>query len=201
VIIDLFPLNIYKGSLKPSDKQDTETYLFLMKKFSESESGVWSGETGKTTGNKGLKLHHNSQFDWLFDGLSEHIISYWNKLNYADFQVTLRDSWANLHYSTDTTAEHSHSDGHPGNTHISGVYYLRKPFQDGHIHICDPMDYVKRLTPNKYMYGIETISQEVECQQYDFILFPSWVRHRVPTYTLNQERIAISFNYIGYEEI
>lgn len=201
MIIDLFPLNIYKGTLRPSDKQDAEMYLFLMKKFRESESGVWSGETGKTTGSKGLKLHYNSQFNWLFDGLSDHIISYWNKLNYAEFNVTVKDSWANLHYSTDTTAEHSHSDGHCGNSHISGVYYLRKPSQDGHIQICDPMDYVKRLTPNKYMYGIETISQEVECQQYDFILFPTWVRHRVPTYTSNQERIAISFNYIGYEKI
>ena len=120
---------------------------------------------------------------------------------YADFAVTLRDSWANLHYAKDTTAEHSHSDGWSGNTHISGVYYLRKPSQEGHIHMCDPMDYVKRLTPMKEMYGIETISQEVECQQYDFILFPSWARHRVPSFTVNEERIAISFNYIGYEKI
>ena len=201
MIIDLFPLSIYKGTLIPSDKQDAEMYEFLMKKFSESENGVWSGESGKTTGSNGLWLHHDEQFHWLFDSLAEHIISYWNQLNYADFAVTLRDSWANLHYAKDTTDEHSHSDGYCGNTHISGVYYLRKPSQEGHIHMCDPMDYVKRLTPVKEMYGIKTISQEIECQQYDFILFPSWVRHRVPSFIVDEERIAISFNYIGYEKI
>ena len=48
------------------------------------------------------------------------------------------------------------------------------------------------------MKGIHTIASEFPAEQYEYVIFPSWVRHRVDPSTVGP-RIAMSFNYQGYE--
>lgn len=201
-MLKLFPIHVYKGTIVPQEEQKRRSLEKLNELFDKCDVNHWTGESNKSTGQLNLNLHHLPEFNWLTNSLFPYVEDYWhNGLEYAPMNIFLRDSWANIHTYGDTTAEHSHTDGHLGNCHISAVYYLKKPKGVGHIHFCDPLDYVKRLTPYRQLKGIDTISMEVRAEQYDFILFPSWLRHKVPPHEVSEERIAISFNYIGYDNI
>lgn len=197
-MIKLFPIHVYKGTINPTADQDTETLNLLNDLFFRCKKNKWPGESNLSTGELNLNLHEYEELNWLTIPLKNYVMDYWfNGLNYCSLNVYLRDSWANLHGYGDTTIEHSHSDGYHGNCHVSAVYYFRKPKDCGHILFCDPLDYIKRLTPYNQLKGNELISSEVKAEQYDFILFPSWLRHRVPPHPSVEERIALSFNYIG----
>lgn len=196
--IDLFPTTIRKGNIIPTEEQDTESYKYLSSIFSDCDINSWVGESGVSTGQFGLDLHNSNSLSWLFNNLHQEVLNFWNACGYRNnCQIYLISSWANLHTKDDTTLEHSHSDGSYGNNHISGVYYFRKPINDGHISFCDPLDYIRRLCPYDTMFGIDTINQKVQASQYEYILFPSWMRHKVDKYQTDEERIAISFNYRG----
>lgn len=197
-MIKLFPIHIYKASIVPTEEQDLATLNKLYELFSQCNDNVWPGESNRSTGELGFDLHHSKEFDWITTPLMNYVHDYWfNGLEYAPLNITLRDSWANVHRIGDTTKEHSHSDGYRGNCHVSAVYYFRKPKDCGHIEFCDPLDYIKRLTPYNSLKGIDLLSTEVKADQYDVLVFPSWLRHRVPPHPVQEERIAISFNYIG----
>lgn len=199
-MIKLFSTHIYKGTIIPSKEQKELTQIKLTELFNECNLNHWPGESNKSTGQLNLNLHKLSEFDWLTNSLYQHVEDYWhNGLEYAPMNIMLRNSWANIHTYGDTTAEHSHNDGHQGNSHVSAVYYFKKPKDCGHIEFCDPLDYIKRLTPYRQLKGINTISQEVVAEQYQFLLFPSWVRHKVSPHLVHEERIAISLNYFGYD--
>ena len=201
-MIKLFSIQLYKGTIIPSNDEEKISLSKLRYLFDQCDSKFWPGESNKSTGQLNLNLHESKEFDWLTNTLISCVDDYWhNGLEYAPMNIRLRDSWANLHGYGDTTAEHSHNDGYIGNSHISAVYYLKKPKDCGHIEFCDPLDYIKRLTPYRQLKGIDTIATEVKAEQYDFILFPSWLRHRVPPHPVKEERIALSFNYIGHDYI
>jgi len=201
-MIKLFSVPLYKGTIVPSKSQEQEALLKLEEIFSNCKKSSWPGESHISTGQIHTQLHTLKEFDWLTNSLFYYVQDYWyNGLEYASMDIRLRDSWANLHLLGDTTAEHSHNDGYHGNCHISSVYYLKKPKDCGHIEFCDPLDYIRRLTPYRQLQGIDTISSEVKTEQYDFILFPSWLRHRVSPHPVKEERLALSFNYIGYDYI
>ena len=97
-----------------------------------------------------------------------------------------------------TTVEHSHQDGWWGSCQISCVYYFRKPKGSSNIKFCNPNDYILRNQPYAMMKGIHTIASEFPAEQYEYIIFPSWVRHRVDPSTVGP-RIAMSFNFEGYD--
>lgn len=194
-MVDLFPIKIYKTNIIPSKKDDTAVENILDDLFSRCNENYWAGETGFSTGQLSMNLHHSKEFRWLFTEAGIHLEKYWTELQYASFPVTLRDSWANLHYGNHETQEHSHTDGAFGNSIISAVYYFRKPDDLGNIVFCNPLDYILRLQPYKNLKGIETLGEELSTKQYDLLLFPSWLRHRVPKYNSSKKRIAISFNY------
>lgn len=197
-MIKIFPTHLYKGKIIPTEDQDKTTLSKLTELFLQCKENNWPGESNKSTGELHLHLHQAPEFEWIVKSLYNYVNDYWfNGLEYAPLNIVLRDSWANIHTYGDTTEEHSHSDGYMGNCHISAVYYFRKPNDCGHIEFCDPLDYIKRLTPYNNLKGINLLSTEVPCEQYEFILFPSWLRHRVPPHPVSEERIALSFNYIG----
>ena len=197
-MLKLFPIHLYKGTIKPAKNQEDKSIKKLEELFSNCSINSWPGESYKSTGELGMGLHLLEEFEWLIKPLSLYVEDYWNNgLQYAPLNIQLRDSWANLHLRGDTTIEHSHSDGYYGNCHVSAVYYLRKPTDCGHIRFCDPLDYIKRLTPYRSLQGNDLLSSEVKAEQYDFILFPSWIRHKVCPHPSEEKRIALSFNYIG----
>ena len=196
-MIDLFPIKIERGSVIPTEIQRQNTQEGLESLFSQCKPNIWTGESGLSTGQLNLKLYADIDLSWLFESLYPSVVNYWTSLNYQPMNIGVTSCWANLHRKGDTTRERSHSDGFHGFNVISGVYYFKKPDGIGNIKFCNPLDNILRMTPYKDMQGIDTIATEVETNQYEYILFPSWLRHRVDKHPVDEERIAISFNYVG----
>jgi uncharacterized protein (TIGR02466 family) len=199
-MIDLFPVRLYKNSIYPTAEENENTAQLLKNLFSKCQgNNKFPGESGVSTGELGLNLHKHEELNWLVKQLNNHVEHYWKYgLFYEPRQIEMVDCWANLHKKNDSTAEHCHMGGCYGENHVSGVYYFRKPKDHGHIEFCNPLDSILRMTPAAIPnIGIETIGSEFPAKQYDVILFPSWLKHRVKPHPVDEIRIAISFNYQG----
>ena len=185
---DLFPIRIFHGHLS----QDFGIPDTLWDGCAE---GVWSGETGQSTGQFDVLLHdREDSVRNLIDALFPSVLNYWETLGYAPSNIVPTASWANYHQAGDYTKEHSHSDGHR-QAHVVAVYYIEK-CDGGDIEFANPLDYIHRLTPLAGEIGDMLMSESVETETGDFILFPGWLRHRTqPTPT---PRKAISINFTGF---
>ena len=187
-LIDLFPIQIFHGNL-------SQDFNIPMNLWDGCHEGVWSGETGQSTGEVDVLLHdREDSVRNLIDALFPSVLNYWETLGYAPSNIVPTASWANYHQAGDYTKEHSHSDGHR-QTHVGSVYYIDKQ-QGGDLEFANPLDYVHRLTPRGGEIGDMLMSESVETETGDFILFPGWLRHRTqPTPT---PRKAISINFTGF---
>jgi uncharacterized protein (TIGR02466 family) len=201
MIQGLFSVPIKVGTIVPSEYDEAETDQLLTGMFLDSKLGDFTGESGLSTAPKVMNLHEKKELKWLTSKLRMEVADFWvNVLSYRRVSyIEPTHSWANKHFAMDTTAEHSHRDGWYGNSEISVVYYFRKHRAASNIIFCDPLDYIKRMTPYVPMAGIDTMGTEVPARQYDYIIFPSWLRHRVGPSDNISPRIALSFNYHGYD--
>ena len=199
-IFPMFSVPLVKGRIIPSEYDEAETEDLLNRLFLDRTLGNFEGETGLSTGPDEMKIHEKEQLKWLMKPLLFAVKEYWvYTLEYKRMSdIKCRDGWANKHFAGDSTVEHSHHDGWWGNCHISCVYYFRKPNGSSNIKFCNPNDYILRSQPYAMMKGIHTIATEFPANQYEYILFPSWVRHRVDPSNIGP-RIAMSFNFQGYE--
>ena len=66
--------------------------------------------------------------------------------------------------------------------------------EGGDIQLCDPLDYIHRLTPLQKDWGESIISETVPTKTGDFILFPGWITHGLSTKLTDSKRISISWN-------
>lgn len=198
-VLNLFPIQLYKSFIIPSKSEEKICNDFFDSVFSKLENNIWPGESGKSTGYYHINLHEQPEFSWLFNGMKESLNTYWwNVLEYHNSLIpTVTSSWANMHIIGQSTAEHCHMDGYDGLNHISGVYYYKKDQEESNIHFINPLDSLLRCQPYQQMKGIEDISIDICSKQYDLILFPSWLKHKVPKNKFNNPRIAISFNCRG----
>ena len=125
--------------------------------------------------------------------MTESVIEYWDKhLGYAPAEIKPTASWSNWHTYNDFTGEHSHCNGRLG-CHVASVYYLEKD-EGGDICLCDPLDYIRRLTPLQKDWGDAIIAEPVPTRTGDFLLFPGWIRHRTNRATNKRQAISINFN-------
>ena len=198
--IPLFSVPVVKGRIVPSEYDEASTETMLSRIFLDRKLGEFDGESGLSTGPDEMRLHEKEELKWLMKPLTFAVKEYWvYTLGYKKMaDIKCRDGWANKHFAGDTTVEHSHQDGWHGSCQISCVYYFRKPKGSSNIKFCNPNDYILRNQPYAMMKGIHTIATDFPANQYEYIIFPSWVRHRVEPSTVGP-RIAMSFNFNGYE--
>ena len=198
--IPLFSVPVVKGRIIPNEYEEASTDDMLNRIWIGKKLGDFDGETGLSTGPDEMRIHEKESLKWLMKPLSFAVKEYWvYTLGYKKMaDIKCRDGWANKHFAGDTTVEHSHQDGWHGSCQISCVYYFRKPKGSSNIKFCNPNDYILRNQPYAMMKGIHTIATDFPANQYEYIIFPSWVRHRVEPSTVGP-RIAMSFNFYGYE--
>ena len=199
-IVPLFATPFAKGRIIPSEYDEAATEDLLNRLFLNKKLGEFEGETGLSTGPQDLTLHEKEQMKWLMKPLTYAARDYWvNILGYKKMMaIDCHDGWANKHFAGDSTVEHSHNDGWWGKCQVSCVYYFKKPSGSSNIRFCNPLDYILRMQPYGGMKGTSTISTEFPAEEYEYILFPSWVRHRVEPSRVGP-RIAMSFNYYGHD--
>lgn len=196
MIQNLFSVPIYKVKVQPSDPERDGLEFLLNNMFAQMPTNEWAMESGKSTGSHNLNLHWFDDMQWLTNKVAPHVVEFWKQLNYRhNAQISILASWANQHLKGDWTGDHTHCGG-AEQSHISAVYYFKKPMGSGNIQFVDPLEYVKRMVPIHHYSEMDSY-QEVFAEQYDLILFPSWLKHRTQKNTTDQERVAISINYVG----
>ena len=188
--LNLFPVPVLKGHIDPPEG----LFEALKTILEDCKKGKWASETGKSTGELGMFLHEEvPQVAELVGQMTESVIQYWdNDLGYAPAEIKPTASWSNWHTYNDFTGEHSHCNGRLG-CHVASVYYLEKD-EGGDICLCDPLDYVRRLTPLQKDNGDAIISEPVAARTGDFLLFPGWIRHKTNRATNKRQAISINFN-------
>jgi hypothetical protein len=198
--INLFSVPVFKFKVVPTAEQYNTLDEYLKNVFNSASDKAWASETGKSTGEYNLLLHTHPEIQWLINATSFYMMGAWNKINYAHgAELSCVTAWANLHGPGHTTGEHTHCNG-ATSSHLSAVYYFKKPQDSGHIEFRDPLEYIHSLSPRD-MYVTDEyhskIHTTVESNEFDLLIFPSWLNHRSQPNKSNENRIAISMNFIG----
>lgn len=198
-VTNLFPLPISKVKVVPTEAERNMLEQYLTDTFNKVQEGTWASETGKSSGELGLFLHTVPEMQWLINSIRIPVFKYWELVDYAHgASIYPWSSWANLHKPGQVTGEHSHCDGSE-KSHVSTVYYFKKPKDSGHIEFRDPLEYIHSLSP-RHMYNDEIEPKAhtaIEADEFDLLIFPSWMKHRSQINLSQDDRIAISINYRG----
>ena len=200
--INLFPIQLHTTSIVPNDYEYKILDEFLSNKFASASENLWALETGKSTGEFNLNLYKQPEAQWLMNRVMPIVQSYWQRLDYRrGAKIIFTSAWANQHETGQETGEHSHYGGSI-RSHVSAVYYFKKPDNSGNIEFVDPLEYIRKMEPiHEYSEytpeGIAHMYKEVSTEQFDLVLFPSWLKHRTQVNKSTGSRVAISMNFIG----
>ena len=185
----LFHTPVYQGHIDPPEG----LHEMLQEKYKNCNKAAWAAESNLSTGELAMDLYKEPIMVDLINVMMGAVIEYWDQwLHFAPARIEPTSCWSNIHQKGDWTGEHSHSSGMYG-CHIASVYHLEKG-EGGDIQLCDPLDYIHRLTPLFKDWREQLISETIPAKTGDFLLFPGWIRHRTEFATGQRQAISINFN-------
>ncbi|OFX01153.1 MAG: hypothetical protein A3D94_07435 [Alphaproteobacteria bacterium RIFCSPHIGHO2_12_FULL_66_14] len=114
-------------------------------------------------------------------GLAQH-------LQVEQFPMMITGCWANVNPPGSYHPTHNHP-----NNYLSGVYYVAVPETGSHLVFQDPRPslIIPRSAKHSRITGNAYVAQPRPGRM---VLFPSWLRHHVPSNEGTTERISIAFN-------
>ena len=125
----------------------------------------------------------------------ECIDDYCNTIMNSNQRLVITQLWGNRNPKGSKHHEHVHP-----NSIISGVFYLRQDPKLPPIQFSKSNQDSMKLDPRKYnSYNAETFL--LPCTSGELILFPSNLRHSVPTNMGEDERISLSFNTFSIDAL
>lgn len=96
--------------------------------------------------------------------------------------------WANINPPGSYHPTHNHP-----NNYLSGVYYVAVPETGSHLLFQDPRPVM--IIPRTAKLGRTTANAAItQTTPGRMVIFPSWLRHHVPSNEGTTERISIAFN-------
>lgn len=95
--------------------------------------------------------------------------------------------WANINPPGTYHPTHNHP-----NNYLSGVHYVAVPETGTHLVFQDPRPVM--ITPRTKLSRITANAAVTQAQPGRMVIFPSWLRHHVPSNEGTTERISIAFN-------
>lgn len=101
--------------------------------------------------------------------------------------LVVRNCWASLYTPGDQHPPHYHP-----NTAITAIYYVQ-PSAECHLDLYDPRPNIDYYDPGVVFGGADR-NIRLNCDPGDLVLFPGWLRHAVPTFTGDGDRISLSWN-------
>ena len=109
-------------------------------------------------------------------------------LQLEQYPMMITGCWANINPPGSYHPTHNHP-----NNYLSGVYYVDVPGVGCDLIFQDPrpvsiMPWTPKLSP------ITANAAAEQAQPGRMVIFPSWLRHHVPSNAGNSERISIAFN-------
>ena len=140
-------------------------------------------------------LTKHEQLKDLTSFFKECIDDYCNTIINSEQRLVITQLWGNRNPKGSKHHEHVHP-----NSIISGVFYLRQDPKLPPIQFSKSNQDSMKLDPRKYnSYNAETFL--LPCTSGELILFPSNLRHSVPTNMGEEERISLSFNTFSIDAL
>ena len=141
-------------------------------------------------------LHTWNELSQYTTFLNQHLLTYWNELNYdMKRQPTIFEMWANVYNEGDFIDFHNHSP-----IAITVSFYLKKPKNSGDIVFENPLETLLKHQPIDYSnidnYG-SWFSHKVNVEEGDVVMFPGYLKHKTTPNQSNDTRIIIGANVIG----
>ena len=144
---------------------------------------------------KDTYLSEHEELKDIVSFFKECIDDYCNTIVNSEQRLVITQLWANRNPKGSKHHEHVHP-----NSIISGVFYLRQDPKLPPIQFSKSNQHAMKLDPKKYnTYNAETFL--LPCTSGELILFPSNLRHSVPTNMGEEERISLSFNTFSIDTL
>lgn len=105
----------------------------------------------------------------------------------STLSIKVGNSWGSVYKSGDQHPAHNHA-----NTSLTAIYYVQGP---GYceLELIDPRTGIDYYNPG-LVFGGADMSVHLNCSPGELILFPGWLRHAVPPFQGEIERISLSWN-------
>ena len=183
-IQDLFPTPLWVVDLPPADAVAFNANLTTeIEKIISPRPAVPSGSNWQTP----QDLHTRpafADFAQLVEKVGRSIAQY---LQADQYPMMITGCWANINPPGTYHPTHNHP-----NNYLSGVYYVAVPDTGSHLLFQDPRPVM--IVPRTKLNRVSANAAVAQAQPGRMVIFPSWLRHHVPSNEGTTERISIAFN-------
>jgi len=182
---ELFPTPLWVVDLPPAEAAGFNAKLKAeIENIISSRPKVPSGSNWQTP----QDLHTRpafADFTKLVEMVARSVAQY---LQVEQYPMIITGCWANVN----PTGAYHPTHNHPNN-YLSGVYYVAVPETGSHLVFQDPRPVL--IMPRTNTISRVTANAHVaQTQAGRMMLFPSWLRHHVPSNEGTTERISLAFN-------
>jgi len=184
-IQELFPTPLWVVDLPPADAVAFNANLKAeIEKIIAPRPKVPSGSNWQTP----QDLHTRpafADFAKLVDNVARSVAQY---LQVEQFPLMITGCWANVNPPGSYHPTHNHP-----NNYLSGVYYVAAPETGSQLLFQDPRPGLI-LPPTAKLGRVTANAAITQTPAGRMVIFPSWLRHHVPSNEGTTERISIAFN-------
>ena len=125
----------------------------------------------------------------------ESLNKYTKNISQSDQRLVITQCWANKNPPGSKHHEHVHP-----NSILSGVFYLKQDKTLPPIQFAKSIQHAMKLDPKKYN-NLNSETFLLPCTDGELILFPSNLKHSVPTNMGQEARISLSFNTFSIDTL
>ena len=125
----------------------------------------------------------------------ESLNKYTKNILQSDQRLVITQCWANKNPPGSKHHEHVHP-----NSILSGVFYLKQDKTLPPIQFSKSMQHAMKLDPKKYN-NLNSETFLLPCVDGELLLFPSSLKHSVPTNVGKEARISLSFNTFSVDTL
>ena len=125
----------------------------------------------------------------------ESLNKYTKNISQSDQRLVITQCWANKNPPGSKHHEHVHP-----NSILSGVFYLKQDKTLPPIQFNQSIQHVMKLDPKKYN-NLNSETFLLPCVDGELLLFPSNLKHSVPTNLGKEARISLSFNTFSVDTL
>ena len=129
------------------------------------------------------------------DFFYESLNKYTKNISQSDQRLVITQCWANKNPPGSKHHEHVHP-----NSILSGVFYLKQDKTLPPIQFSKSMQHAMKLDPKKYN-NLNSETFLLPCVDGELLLFPSSLKHSVPTNVGKEARISLSFNTFSVDTL
>ena len=129
------------------------------------------------------------------DFFYESLNKYTKNISQSDQRLVITQCWANKNPPGSKHHEHVHP-----NSILSGVFYLKQDKTLPPIQFSKSMQHAMKLDPKKYN-NLNSETFLLPCVDGELLLFPSSLKHSVPTNMGKEARISLSFNTFSVDTL